>query len=190
MASRRRRGIRFRGRSGPRLKWVSGVFGPQTIDPDPAVVTEFHLVEQADWQDTGGTAVITQPCIIRRCIGNFILQLQPFAEATADVRVVWMVHVKDQEDTTGGSLITSLVGTVLQSHRVLQTGIVGVLSRLSTASPDILVPSLNINFDWKGGCRIEPDELLVLAMQYVTDQSGVLNISSASGISRALCRVT
>jgi len=192
---KRRFSRRGRGRR-PRVAWATNPwnFLLDVTTVGVKTMTQAALLENADYQPS--SLIVSKKAHVRRVIGRFSLSVQTLFNGGTAVHIApqfhWAVWIMDEDDVTDGDLSTGGAGTLMQAQRILQLGTEG-LQLLSPTGPvgtsaDMAVWHRKIDFDWKGGATLEPDESVWFGVQCVSPTGDLDAYFSArvQGLSRVL----
>jgi len=186
-----RRTPRFRRPRTP-VSWVTTVFNSSILSAG-GTLTELVLLNGADWQGT--TDSLTKVAHVKRVIANLAIHSQ-ITDVTdygyAQAAWLWACYVIDDNDADA-SITTTAAGSILQSNRVVATGVCGLdtfgYTTLSSGEPYshyVITPQVNI--DVRVGIKLRPEELLVCGVMLATGTGSTIVNGFASGYTRVLIR--
>lgn len=179
----RRRGFRRRRFSKP-VKRVQNAWSPFVFDRNAGTAEDGVAVMYALFDPAASDpAAVTDNNLqtrVRRiiCSGGYALSpensVTPLLVNTAIHAAVLVVDVED----TDADLITTTTGSLLVGHRVLwRQCVTRTIQQLALASGAVTPYPFDIpmDFDIKTNVKLSPDELIVLAIQFASNASGVLD---------------
>lgn len=168
-----RPGTWARRRKRTPVHWVRDVFEANTIDQTGGQTVEaLSLLEYDDYEP--GTTTVQHDITVRRAIVDVALSVVPLVTGTTPIALSIMIRhaltVLDAEETDG-DLTTAAQGSLLQSSRVLHTGVTSCTVIAPSTSAGTIrtngTPGPKIEIDWRGGAKLRPDDALFMLMQLV-----------------------
>lgn len=179
MRRRFRRGSRSFSRRKP-VNWISDYWEAYNVSLNTGDTMSMALAVIND-VDAGG-AVVSMKYTVKRVLCRLAICMQALEveedlHAPLSFGIPWLLGVADNEDLDFQNVKTSGLQSWLQSGRIIQCGVLGwTYDNLVAGAFDRSGkswPQQRIEFDWKGGVRMKPDDVLYLCLQTAVNVSAL-----------------
>jgi len=159
------------------VNWIRDVFDEGTIDNSATGLVE--ALSLAEYDDVEPTTTIVQNkyTVKRIVISGAIVPAILAGSASGNIStMIRYALVKLDAEDTDADLTAAGQGSLLQAHRILQTGTWGFGVRTTTtfsSAQDHFALGQRIDIDWKGNTLCGPDDAVFLLMQRVFPIPGI-----------------
>lgn len=181
---------RFARPRKPRAKvaWVRTFFSSTALDLSAAATEELVCLDVSAVL-TQGTGKLNQSFMLRRAIFDGMVSFTPTATvlAVSSFAVAWAMYIADFEDTDT-SIISTAIGSLLSSNRVLACGAIAGCAIEGTAAQvdSNLLLGHHLHIDARVNAKLRPDDLVLLTFQFPGVATASLATSLVSGYASML----